>query len=250
MNTILSIDLDIIFSPYIGIYNTLVNSNQTNEIIWKSIATAYNINDFIPNEDYLQLIINLINKYSKQVNKIYIGLDHSCILEAIQLEKEKLKYPYKLTIHNIDYHHDIFYGEEQAFKLKRYNTASCSNWVGFLTINNFIQYYYWYYGQGSCYNQKMLEQECYEAIPQMIVSPFKNINTNLNIDILFISISSDWIPPQYYNMIKEIILDIPVEKRYYIKYPYFIGNEEKDFLTLHRDSSFNYFNNLLENCMD
>lgn len=131
-----------------------------------------------------------------------------------------------------------------------YNTASCSNWVGFLTINNFISDYYWYYGQGSCYNQIMLEKECLKAVPKIFTIPFQDIQINLDIDILFISISPNWIPPQFYSLIKKIIEIIPIEKRYYLPYPYFIGNEEKDFLTLHRESTYNYFNDFLKGSKD
>lgn len=247
MNNILSIDLDIIFSPYIGIYNSSIKPDQPDSITWKSIMTGYDIEEFIPNEQYINLICSLINKYINQVDKVYIGLDHSSILEAIELEKNNLIQPYKFILHNIDYHHDIFYGEEQAKRIMIYNTASCSNWVGFLTINNFLTQYNWYYGLGSYYNQVLLEKECRPAIPNLKMIPFQDIDLDNNIDILFICISPSWIPPHSYELLKNIIEIIPKEKRYYLKYPYFIGNEEKNFLTLQRKSSYNYFNDFLEN---
>lgn len=252
MNTILSIDLDIIFSPYIGIYNSLIHPEQPDSITWKSIATGYDIEEFIPNELYVDLINILIEKYINKVNKIYIGLDHSSILEAIELEKNNLSYPYKFILHNIDYHHDIFYGEEQAKKIMVYNTASCSSWVGFLTANNFLVQYNWYYGQGSYYNSVLLEKECKIAIPNLKMIPFQDIDINdeLNIDILFICISQPWIPPHSYNLLKEIIQKIPKEKRYFLKYPYFIENQEKNFLTIQKKSAYNFFSNFLENCED
>lgn len=87
MNTILSIDLDILFSPYVGIYDKITYNDKPLEFLWDSIGKTYNIWDFRINEKYYDNIKKILNNYIPQVSTIYIGNDHSSILNAIELEK-------------------------------------------------------------------------------------------------------------------------------------------------------------------
>ena len=62
MNTILSIDLDILFSPYVGIYNKDVFNDKPLEFLWsESMSKHYNIWDFKINEEYIKIIKNILN---------------------------------------------------------------------------------------------------------------------------------------------------------------------------------------------
>lgn len=132
INEILSIDLDIIFSPYVGIYNGYILNNIPNKDTWKKIQEIYYIDDFEPNKKYIDLVIEIIKNYQNKVKNIYIGEDHSNILQAIQFEKKNLSIPYKFNLYNIDYHHDIFFTEEQAKRISEYEIADCGSWVGYL----------------------------------------------------------------------------------------------------------------------
>lgn len=83
MDTILSIDLDILMSPYCGIYNELVNPDEDRQYNWHKIEEIIDVSDFTINQEYKKIIQNIINKYSMEVDTIYVGYDHSTILNAI-----------------------------------------------------------------------------------------------------------------------------------------------------------------------
>lgn len=248
MNTILSIDLDILFSPYIGIYNDEIKNDLSCNEIWDNIKQRMDDTQFIVNQSYLNTIKTILNFYKKQVNKIYIGFDHSSILTAIQKEKHLFTIPYSFILYNIDYHHDIFYTDHQAYKIQHTIDIDCGDWVGFLTYHDFISQYHWYYGIGSSISEKRLTDLNHQAYPNMVKFLFnETFPQDLNIDLLFISISPQWIPIHQYEIIKNIIIQLPQEKIIFLDTPYTINKEEKEFLSLHKQSSLNYFNFLYNN---
>ena len=243
MNTILSIDLDILFTPYIGIYNDYIDCKKSCNQNWKDIKEKFFINNISINQEYLTILNNILKIYSEKVNTIYVGFDHSSILTAIEKEKNNFKLPYSFIIHNIDFHHDIFYGQYQSDDIKYFNIANCGDWVGFLAYNNFLTQYYWYYGIGSVFDERMLKKDNQKAIPSFLNKEFnKDFSLYLNIDLLFISISPQWIPISQYSYIKDILLKLPQEKIHFFNEPYFVGSEEKNFLTVKKKpSSLIYF---------
>lgn len=241
MNTILSIDLDILFSPYVGIYNHYIFNDKPLEYLWSSISQELNIEDFQINENYLNYIKNILNNYIPFIDTIYIGKDHSSILQAIEDNKNNFTKPYNFIIHNIDYHHDIVYGDNQQDKVIRCGIADCGDWVGYLNYYKMIFKYYWYRGIGSEYNKGIIPYS--ELTPNMDKQIFnKNFPLDLNIDLLFISMSFPWIPNCYYSKIKDLILELPQEKIKYYKYPFFINEDKPNFLLLKGDKCNDYFN--------
>ena len=202
MNSILSIDLDIIFSPYVEKYNTAVSRGKT----WEDIAQEYDIKTFVPNLEYILIIQKLLKKFAPLVDKIYISDCHHDILKCIQDEIN--------IIYNIDYHHDICYGPDDYMAIQN-NISTIGNWVGFLQYYSTIIFYYWYCGHGS-----VIENNFYQNYPLVIPKQIKkdyleniNFNSILNPDLIFISISSPWIPPNNKNIINDILKLIPEEKK-------------------------------------
>lgn len=242
MNTILSIDLDILFSPNVGIYNKDIYDNKSTDFLWDCLSQQYNIWDFRINNNYLEYLRDILNNYVNQIEYIYIGYDHSSILTAIEQEKNNLLIPYKFNLYNIDYHHDIYYGNLEKDEIIHQKIANCGDWVGFLNYNKFIEKYYWYRGIGSDFNkEEMLSQD---LVPlDMDRSVFDNtFPKNLKIDLLFIAISPHWIPPCYYSNIKNFLLELPQEKIKFLKYPFFVNGNRQKFLSLKGDKINDYFN--------
>ena len=241
MNTILSIDLDILFSPYIGIYDRIVHNDKPLEFLWNSIEKFYNIYDFEINKNYYQIIENILNNYNKQVNTIYIGNDHSSILKAIDEEKNNFQIPYNFNIYNIDYHHDVVYRDDQWDKIIRCGTTDCASWVGYLSYNKLINNYIWYRGIGSEFNKEiMLNSNTISKMDKFLFN--ETFPLNLKIDLLFISLSLPWIPNCYYSKIRDLILTLPQDKIKYYKYPFFINEDKQNFLLLKGDKCNDYFN--------
>ena len=243
MNTILSIDLDILFSPYVGIYNKDIFDNKSTDFLWSCVSSQYNIWDFRINDNYLIYLKNILNIYINQINYIYIGYDHSSILKAIEKEKNNFSTPYKFNIYNIDYHHDIFYGELEKDEIINQNIANCGDWVGFLNYNNFIEKYYWYRGIGSEFDktQMIINSKIFPLTMEHFIfdNSFPN---NLQIDLLFIAISPHWIPSCYYSKVQTFLLNLPQEKIKFLKYPFFVNGNRPNFLSLKGDKINDYFN--------
>lgn len=232
MDTIISIDLDILMSPYCGIYNNLVKPDQDRQFNWEKIEEVIDINGFELNQEYKQIVEDIITKYSEQVDKIYVGYDHSTILNAIELEKENLNQDFVFDLYNIDYHHDIYYGDYQKEMIIDQHLACCGNWVGFLSYYNHINKYYWYKGIGGDY------------IPDLY-SNDRDIHLNIdiqrlketdfpdhlnNVKILYISCSYPWIPLRLSKKLGDFLLSLPQNKIYYLDGVYSSNYDRKKFL--------------------
>lgn len=244
MNTILSIDLDILFAPYIGIYNNLIKNNYNCEEIWESINQIYTITDFIPNLEYCKIIIAILQYYSEKIDKIYIGQDHSSILTAIELEKKQLDSPYKFNLYNIDFHHDIGYGDIKLVEDIQEGRVNCGSWVGYLNYFHFLNNYYWYDACGSQFDNYKMSNDFKELLPNNFERKLlsNNFPINLNIDLLYIAISPPWIPVCYYDIIKEILKTINKNKIKYLPNAYQEGNLKKPFLSLEGEKGYEVFN--------
>lgn len=240
-NTILSIDLDIIFSPYIGIYNNYVLNNIPNKDIWEKIQELYYINDFELNKKYNNLILEIIKEYQNKVKTIYIGEDHSSILQAIQNEKLNFNTPYKFDLYNIDYHHDIFYSEDQGKRISQYELCDCGSWVGYLSYFNYLNEYYWFCGQGSNLEQKLLLDSEPQAVPKTYKILFNEFPMDLNIDLMFISLSFPWMPLNKNDEINNILNTIDKTKIKFLKYPFFYNNQKQNFLNNKCEQYYNNF---------
>ena len=243
MNTILSIDLDILFSPYTGIYNNQINNCYNCEKIWNGIEQSYTISDFTPNLEYCEIILNLFQNYSSQINTIYIGQDHSSILTAIELEKNNFQQPYNFNLYNIDYHHDIGY-EKQAIEDIKNNRINCGNWVGFLNYYKFLNQYFWLEGLGTHFDQFILTNDLKELLPSNFERKIfdKDFPLDLNIDLLYITFSPPWIPPKYYEIIAIILKELDQNKIKYLPTGYQEGNLKKPFLSLPGEKGYEIFN--------
>ena len=233
MDKIISIDLDICMSPYCGIYNQYVNPQEDTIYNWEKIKNQIDINYFSPNFEYINIINKIIETYYEQTNKIYIGYDHSSILNIIEKEKDNFSFSYLFDVYNIDYHHDISYSENQENLVIEQKIADCGSWVGFLNYYNCINNYYWYYGIGSEYDNEGLP-----AIPLTPINLKKEIlNQNFPLDlkdvkILFISTSNPWIPINCYYFINNLINNLKETNKNieFIDGEYSINRDRKNFL--------------------
>lgn len=240
MNNILSIDLDIVFSPYVGLYNNLVGDIYNVDYIWERISQIYDIKNFFPNEEYKKLIIDIINHYKTQVDTVYIGEDHSSILNALNEEKNNFKKPYKFNIYNIDFHHDIIYNDGDIVTIPL-GLSSCANWIGFLNYFNFINSYTWWKSPQSTFKVFELTDKFRDFSPVNLKQyEFSNLfPTNLKIDMLYITFSAPWIPPKYYSVIQDILSNVDKDQIKYMPNFYTTTCVRKPFLSLNGDEVYN-----------
>lgn len=228
MDTILSIDLDILMSPYCGIYNELVNPDEDRQYNWHKIEKIIDVSDFTINQEYKEIIQNIINKYSMEVDTIYVGYDHSTILNAIQMEKNNLNSDYKFDLYNIDYHHDIYYDDYQKEMIIEQDFACCGNWVGFLAYKNYLNSYYWIKGVGSAYDKDYIKYNDIYIEPNI-----NNLTDKLelnNLKILYIACSYPWFPLNCSQELGDFLLNLPQEKIIYLDGQYSNNHDRKIFL--------------------
>lgn len=127
---ILTIDFDIIMSPSIDLYNDF--DEGVNEFLDKF--------DFIGIlEANLELYRNLTQIILTNKDKIKFIYDHHDIVEFLKDVEEPIE------LHNIDYHHDLGYGEDMPWhRPLRENEYHEGNWVKYLYDLEKIKSYIWY----------------------------------------------------------------------------------------------------------
>ena len=60
MDTIISIDLDILMSPYCGIYNEFIRPEQDRQYNWQKIEEIIDINGFTVNQEYKEITMRTL----------------------------------------------------------------------------------------------------------------------------------------------------------------------------------------------
>lgn len=230
MNNILSIDLDILFSPGLGLCHDFPDK-MPREIFWENVYKDFDKEFFNYNKEYYNALKKIVEHYTNKVEKIYIGKDHSSIIEALDLEKKHFL-NYSFDIYNIDFHHDIGYSINDEEEVVHNFVCNCGNWVGLLNHSGYINKYSWYYGYGSVYKTNVLDDNRNPLTPRnMNKKEFSNsFPENLDLKMLYITYSPLWIPLGQENIIKEIISLIPKEKRVYLNEAYYSISTRKNFL--------------------
>lgn len=234
-NHILSIDLDIIFSNSLGLC-TSFSDRMAREAFWDQVYRDFKKEYFQPNREYCKQLKKILNSYIYKVDKIYIGQDHSSIIQALDMEKDKFNKDYSFDIHNIDFHHDISYGQTDEDEVTESFVCNCGSWVGLLNHCGYINSYTWYYGFGSNFREKALLGGDNPLTPRRLHRlPFENINFPMELDIkmLYITFSPLWIPYGQEDIVFNILNSLPKEKIVFLKDPYFCNQERKDFLNHH-----------------
>lgn len=231
MNNIISIDLDIITSPYGACYKDFISSYQNREYNFNTINNFVDLSSYSLNLNLLRQIQTIISYYEQQVDIIYLGFDHSSILNAIEQEKEKFNQDYRFNIYNIDLHHDITYGQNDEEQIVNSEICNCGNWVGYLNFNNYIKNYIWYKGIDSWFDKEKMTDVKNPFCPKRmkIENNLVNFPMDLSISILYITFSPPWIPITFDNNIVELLKNInkPI---YYYPGPFFNNYQKRDFL--------------------
>ena len=185
---ITTIDFDIIMHPCIGIYN---DSDMT--------ADEYlNRYDFLGHMAadltiYQRLTNFIMNFKPEQITFIYSHSDIVPLLEEVNTS---------IDLYNIDFHHDIGYEDNQwKIPLREYNEG---NWVKKLWDDKKIQSYVWIKDYKSENPSTEVEKK-YLTSKHFIQS--YDLDTILDSDKIYISLSSAWIP-SYYTPLYDLWQDL------------------------------------------
>lgn len=182
MKKILTIDFDIIMNPSIDWYND----------------SELEVDEFLNRFDFMPVLTADLNLYRdlteivlKYIDNITFIYNHHDIVDFLKNEEE----PFEL--YNIDYHHDIGYGEDNEWHIPlSEDDYHEGNWVRYLYNINKIQKYIWYKSYYSSSPDEEIEK--YLSEEHLI----HNVNMDLftkeiEFDRIYICLSPEWVPEYY-----------------------------------------------------
>lgn len=187
MQTIVSIDFDIIMAPSINLYNNIVPA-----ISWANLEDDPYFQLLKIDATHYQKILGYIMKCIKVLpkDKIHFIEDHS---QAVCFINDKC------NLINIDHHHDIGYGPD----ILTQESPTCANWVYYLYKNNYINTYTW------INNDNSIAPEDNNQLVPIITHGLRNFDL-MEFEVpeeLIICLSEPWTPP-YIRPLFYTIMDI------------------------------------------
>lgn len=188
MNTVVTIDFDIIMAPSINLYNNLVPANSWEKLEEDPYFKLLKIDGI-----HYQKILNYIMKCILVLPKEHIHFieDHGQVVRYI---KEKC------NLINIDHHHDVGYGED----LEKQESPTCANWVRHLYKTNLLNSYTWINNDNS--DQIPPNNKMNISITIQDLHSF-DLDTLIIPNELIICLSEPWTPP-YIRPLFYTIMDI------------------------------------------
>lgn len=209
VKNVLSIDMDYIMNPTIGLYNDWVSFGEYKtmkpEEFWQAL---YKKIDMEPHLEYdKEALLYIVKTFSRAIaslpkDAIYFSLEHDGILNFLCADEKKIGETYE--IYNIDHHHDIYYGQEQKDLIDRFDYTDPANWVYYLGKNKKIEEYHWLRGSNSVPFE--LEGVLDLYFPIDMETPKEEID-NIKFDYVFVCCSKFFYPPkftQFFDMLKLI----------------------------------------------
>ena len=201
MPKILSIDFDIIMYPCIKLYNEHIGGSMNPTQIWKWLEEEKEIEPFLNYDAKILIILaKIIKNQMKKGAQLVCYNEHQESVDNLKtwdcFENEE---PFDIT--NIDFHHDVWYREEDKDLLFSFNKYNCSNWLGYLFIKNKTSKIVWYKASNSDlpYENNIIN-EIYN------ISNLEQLNDE-TFDIIYFVKSPQWVHYKYhhlYDLISEV----------------------------------------------
>lgn len=190
METILSIDLDIIMSPCIELYN---DSDET----WEQKFIRHPHLRVLTLDAHLYyILVQYLLKIIPNIplENIYFIAQHNQIVNYIKKD-------IPTSIINIDHHHDWAYlRKDIEEKITQKNQLNCGNWLKFLIDNSYdIKSYKWIHDG----NAREAPLDSHSNILKNYQSTTLTNLSDLpveNIDKVILCLSPEFIPPYYHNL--------------------------------------------------
>lgn len=202
---VLSIDMDFIMEPCIQLYNDLVSSERKHEQLWENIENERDVTRHLSySTERLNFIKSLLLKY-KDVD-IYIGDNHSTIANMLLDIAEKGN---SLFITTIDHHHDLYYSGSQKEIVEKYNDSTVSSWLYWGMRNYNVESVLWINNPNSSIG--LFSEHEGKIVKRTNKFELDFVNTP---DVIYITTSLEWIPPQYTKLILDTVRDLKVKKYY------------------------------------
>lgn len=194
METVLTIDFDIMLYQDLPLYNSFISGNGTgiNDIVNDFPMLKETRFDYFMYKDITNFILTLFKKLDK--DKIYFCYNHNYVVNFTEDLKEKF------NIINMDFHHDIGYNiKNWDEKIERFELG-CGNWIKYLKDNEKINNHIWINA-----NSSVMDEEISKTfLPHKILTMPKNSSEIeeeiLKADRLILCASFSWIPKGYQEL--------------------------------------------------
>ena len=203
---ILSIDLDIIMHPSIDLYNDDIYVNEDPDELWSNLEEEFAFEAFDTLKYDKEVLLDIIRLLKKNKDKPIIFIkDHD---EIVNLLKNDTDYPQCMyNIYNIDFHHDLWYGEDDVLDAKSEDNYTCADWLGYLYLHKKTSSITWIKAKNSSnINIKPYgNKDC--KIEYLSIKDFSQLE-DINFDQIYFCLSPQWIPPKYriiYDVIKLLL---------------------------------------------
>ena len=145
IKNILSIDFDYIMYPCIRLYNDMAAGGENSTAIWYNIENNRGVDEKFLSYDATtyKTIVKLVKFITERYPnvKLYPIKEHEEIVD--NLKKLPNYDESKFNITNIDFHHDIMYRPQDRAQMINFKKYNCSNWAGYLILNDKIENYTW-----------------------------------------------------------------------------------------------------------
>lgn len=198
---ILSIDFDIIMYPCIKLYNDKVGGESNPTELWRYLEHEYELENFI-NYDakYLLKVAKILKQVIDDGAKLIPIQEHQEIVDYL---KERETYQdERYNIYNIDFHHDLWYREEDKNMILSFDKYNCSNWLGYLLMQDKTESCHWVCAgnSGGC-PDKFEGKNTLETKTRLMEFEVED----LKFDYVFFCLSPQWIPYQFHHLYQLLV---------------------------------------------
>lgn len=193
VHKVLSIDLDYIMFPCIKLYNQYSAGKENDTVIWKYISQEVDENYLFYDAYALQAILNKILTNVKN-GAIFIPIrEHDELVNKLHELEDFEDSTFDIT--NIDFHHDLFYDEEELNMIQSFNKYSCANWLGYLYFKDRIKSATWVKAQNSPWYREEIQSFPIEVKGLSDISGLGD-----DYEYVFLCLSPQWIPEKYQHL--------------------------------------------------
>jgi hypothetical protein len=202
---ILSIDLDIIMHPSIDLYNEEIFADEDPDELWKDLEETYHYQEHSTLSYDEKTVLELAKLIHKNKSKpFHFITSHEEIVTILKNSPTYNQENYNLV--NIDFHHDLWYTEEDFPYIVKEDGYDCTNWLGYLYLKKKIAQMTWMKAPNSSKPNLKIYGGKFQ-LNTLTLREFFRLEEQ-DFDEVFVCLSPQWIPPQhrfFYEIFKLIV---------------------------------------------
>lgn len=199
---ILTIDFDIIMYPCLQIYNDHVAGNMNATETWNQLKQERGVEPFIHYDARTLLELGkIIHHHVMQGTSLTVCNEHQEVVDILKKSETYEQDTFSIT--NVDFHHDIWYRPEDKTILTNFADYNCSNWLGYLILNQKTDEVIWYKAYNShIFRDAEYHQEIFKSIHRL--DELDNLMEE-SFDEIYFVLSPQWVPYEFHHLFNLIV---------------------------------------------